>query len=108
MNSNKKIMVSLVIGTCAGIIDIVPGIIQGVDLHITFAGFTFWVIMGFVVAHISLPISDWIKGLIIAFLLSIPGTILMSASNPKIIIPMFILSIVLGSFVGYFTGKYAN
>jgi len=104
----KKIIISLLIGVCAGLIDITPGIIQGVDLYTTFAGFTFWVIMGFVIAHVSLPMKDWLKGLVIASISSIPGTILMSASNPQIIIPMIILSVFLGSFVGFLTGKYAK
>ncbi len=103
----KKIIISLIIGALAGIIDVIPGIIKKVDWHITLAGFTFWLTLGFVIAHVSLPLDNWLKGLLIASILAIPAIILMSATNPKTVVPMIILSIVLGSLVGFLTGKYA-
>ena len=105
---NKKILMSLIIGVCAGIIDVIPGIIEGVDIRVTLAGFTFWVTTGFIVAHVSLPIKNWLKGVTVASLLAIPGTILISKVDPNSVVPMIILTIFLGALVGLLTGKYAN
>ncbi len=104
----QKILASFTIGSIAGFIDITPGLIKGVDLRITLTGFSFWVVLGPTIAFISLPISDWLKGLVVASLLAIPGTILMSAIDPDSVIPMIVLTIALGSMVGFLTGKYAK
>ena len=104
----QKILASFAIGIMAGLIDITPGLIQGVDLYITLTGFSFWVVMGPTVAFISLPMKDWLKGLIVASLLAIPGTILMSAISPETVIPMIVVTIALGSLVGFLTGRYAR
>lgn len=64
--------------------------------------------MGFVIAHISLPIKDWLKGLIVALISAIPIMILVFANDPKSIIPIFVMSIILGSLVGFLSGKYAK
>lgn len=104
----RKLLASLAIGCVAGLIDISPGIIRGVDLHITITGLTFWLVMGPTIAFISLPMKDWVKGLVVASLLAIPGTILISAIEPASVIPMVTLTIVLGSMVGFLTGRYAR
>lgn len=104
----QKILASFTIGVIAGLIDITPGLIRGVDLHITLTGFTFWMMMGPIIAFVSLPMRDWLKGLVVASLLAIPGTILISAIAPNTVIPMIVLTIALGSMVGFLTGKYAR
>jgi len=72
----RKLLASFTIVIVAGLIDITPGLIQGVDLHITLTGFSFWVVLGPTIAFISLPLKDWLKGLVVASMLAIPGTIL--------------------------------
>ena len=104
----QKILISFAIGFVAGLIDITPGLIQGVDLHITLTGLSFWVVMGPTIAFISLPMQDWLKGLVVASLLAIPGAILMSSISPETVIPMIIVTIALGSLVGLLTGRYAK
>ena len=104
----QKLLASFAIGFIAGLIDITPGLIQGVDVHITLTGLSFWVVMGPTIALISLPMKDWLKGLVVASLLAIPGTILMSAIDPETVIPMIAVTIVLGSLVGILTGRYTR
>ena len=104
----QKLLVSLLIGFLAAIIDITPGVIRGIDLRITLTGFSFWVLMGPTIAFISLPMKDWLKGLVVASLLSIPGTILMSLVDPSTVLPIFLLALALGSLVGFLTGRYAK
>lgn len=104
----QKILASFTIGFIAGLIDITPGLIQGVDLYITLTGLSFWMVMGPTITFISLPMKDWLKGLVVATLLAIPGTILMSVIDRDTVIPMIIVTIVLGSMVGILTGRYAR
>lgn len=104
----KKILLSLTIGALAGIIDVIPMIIQGLDWYSNTSAFIFWVVMGFVIAHISLPIKSWLKGLIIALISVMPIMVIVFATDPKSIIPILLMSAILGSLVGLFTGKYAR
>jgi hypothetical protein len=100
--------VSFAIGIAAGLIDITPGVIQGVDFCITLTGFLFWVVMGPTIAFVSLPLKGWVKGLVVASLLAIPSTILMSVVDPTTVVPMVLVTIGLGSLVGFLTDKYAK
>lgn len=104
----KRIFYSLLIGAFAGIIDVIPMIIQKLDWYSNISAFMFWVIMGLIIAHISLPIKNWLKGLIVSLLSAIPIMILVFANDPKSVIPMLASSVILGSLVGITTGKYAK
>lgn len=104
----RKLLVSLAIGVIAGLVDITPGVIRGVDFRITLTGFSFWVVLGPTIAFVSLPLSGWVKGLIVASLLAIPGTILMSVVDPASVVPMLFVTFALGSLVGFLTGKFAK
>ena len=52
----RKLRSSLLIGFCAGLIDILPGVVNGVDIRVTIAGFSFWVTTALIIAFISLPV----------------------------------------------------
>ena len=104
----QKLLVAFFVGVIAGLIDITPGLIRGVDVHITLAGFFFWVGLGPAIAFISLPIKDWLKGLIVASILAIPGIILMAMIEPNTVIPMIVVTVLLGSLVGFLTGRFAR
>jgi hypothetical protein len=104
----KKIKISLLIGAIAGTIDVIPMIIQGLDWHSNISAFIFWIVMGFVVAHISISLKSWKKGLLVAALSILPILIVVAASDPVSIIPISIMTIILGSLVGFLTDKYAK
>jgi len=104
----KKILLSLAIGGIAGIIDVIPMIVQNLDWYSNISAFVFWLVMGLVIAHTSLPIKSWLKGLVIALLCAIPIMILVLANDPKSIIPIAVMSVILGSLVGFLTGRYAK
>lgn len=104
-----KLIVSIGIGMVAGILDVVPMIIGGVDWYSNISAFVFWVVMGVVISYSSLPVREWAKGMIIGLLSAVPVMILVVAEEPKSVIPMFFMSVILGGLVGFFTtGKYAR
>ena len=104
----SKLSASLMIGFGAGVIDILPGVLNGVDIRVTVAGFSFWVTTALVVAYVSLPLKHWQKGLLISSLLAIPGVVLLSLVHPDSVIAMIVLTVFLGALVGHLTGKYAR
>ena len=104
----KKNIISLSIGMLAGVIDVIPMIARGLDWHSNASAFAFWIVMGFVITHTSLRIKSWQKGLVIALVSAIPVMILVAKDDPKALLPMMIMSVILGSLVGFFTEKYAK
>ena len=107
MNS-KRILHTITIGAIAGIIDIIPMIIQGFGIYPDTSAFVFWIVAALVITHISLPVKDWLKGMIVAFILALPIIILQSSNGMIVILPIIISTIILGSLVGYATGKYCK
>lgn len=104
----SKLSISLIIGIIAGIIDVTPMIIQKLDKYACLSAFVHWVILGIVISYIEMPVAPWLKGIIIAVLSALPIVILVSKEDPKSIVPILAMSIILGAGVGISTAKFAN
>ena len=102
----KNILLSFILGALAGIIDIIPMIIQKLDKYATASAFVQWVVLGFIITFIKIPgLDGWLKGLVVAVLMSLPIVILVAKINPKSIVIILLMSAILGSIVGFFSTK---
>ena len=101
-----KLFISLLIGSIAGIIDVTPMIIQRLDNYASISAFVHWVVLGVIISYIKMPMAPWIKGIIISVLSALPIVILVSKEDPKSIIPILTLSIILGAGVGVSTARF--
>lgn len=104
----SKLLISLGIGVIAGIIDIIPMIIQKLDKYANISAFIHWVVLGFIISYIQLPLAPWLKGFIIAELSALPIIVIVLKDDPKAIVPILIMSAILGVSVGIATAKFAN
>jgi len=104
----KRLIIAILIGILAGIVDVVPMVIQGIDKHANASAFVHWALMGPVIAYIQIPLSSWLKGIIVSEALALPVAILVMPRDPKSIIPIMAMSAVLGAIVGAATGRFAN
>ncbi len=103
----KNVALSFLLGACAGIIDIIPMIIQKLDKSATISAFVQWVVLGFIITHIHIPgVEGWLKGLTTSVLAVLPIVALVYFSDPKALIPIFIMTIILGSLVGWISSVY--
>jgi len=101
-----KILLSFGLGAIAGIIDVIPMIIQKIDKYSTISAFVQWLILGFFITHIKIPgLDGWSKGLVTAVLMSLPIIILVAKTDPKSVIIILLTSAILGSIVGFFSNK---
>jgi len=82
-------------------------IIQKLDKHTNWSAFSHWVIMGIIISYIQLPLDPWLKGLVIAELSAIPVIIMVAKVDKKAIIPILVMSAILGILVGITTAKFA-
>ena len=103
-----KFFISLGIGSIAGIIDLIPMIIQKLDRFSNWSAFVHWLVLGIIISYIQIPMSPWLKGLVVAEMSSFPIIILVMKDDPKSIIPILVMSAILGVAVGISTSKFAN
>ncbi|MBU0672669.1 MAG: hypothetical protein KJ732_06555 [Candidatus Margulisbacteria bacterium] len=104
----KKILVGLLFGALAGVIDVVPMVMQKLPWDANLSAFTMWVVVGFLVSVVDLKINNILKGIVIAFLCLAPIAVLIAAQEPMTLVPIFIMALILGSGVGFFVGKFGS
>ena len=102
----SKIIIALLIGIIAGIIDVVPMIIQKIDRSACISAFVQWIFLGLIIPYVSWDIQPWLKGLLIAEMAALPIMVLVFVKEPKSTIPIFIFSAILGALVGVAGAKF--
>jgi hypothetical protein len=101
----KKAITGVILGIIAGIIDIIPMIIQGLTWDANISAFTMWVVVGFLISTIDLKINSIIKGIFIAFLVLLPNAILIGWQEPASLLPISVMTIILGGLTGFSFNK---
>lgn len=97
----KNIIIALLIGLVAGIIDVLPMIIQKLDKYSNLSAFVHWLVLGLIIPFVSWGISPWLQGLIIGELSAIPVIITQIPKDKKAIVPIIVMSAILGALVGF-------
>jgi hypothetical protein len=101
----KKLIIGVVFGAFAGIIDIIPMILQKLTWDANISAFTMWIISGFFISTTELKINSIVKGILISFLLLTPCAILIAWKEPKSLIPVSIMTLLLGALLGFAINK---
>ncbi|MCJ7801012.1 MAG: hypothetical protein MUP82_01490 [Candidatus Marinimicrobia bacterium] len=101
---NKKIIGTL-FGVIAGIIDVIPMVIQNLTWDANISAFTMWVVIGFFIASIELNINPILKGILISFLVLLPSAFIIGWAEPGSLIPIALMTTILGGVLGYVIGK---
>jgi hypothetical protein len=104
----RKLVISLIIGIIAGIIDLVPMLLMELDWRACTSAFIQWVVLGIFINYIDFKIMSWLKGLIVAEMASIPILFIVSNDGINSILPIIIMSAILGSLVGYTGMRFAK
>ncbi len=101
----KRIKIGLLLGLVAGIIDVIPMIMQNLTWDANISAFTMWIVVGFLIATIDLKINSIIKGILTAFLVILPTAILIGWKEPVSLMPIAVMTLVLGSLLGFSINK---
>ncbi len=96
----NEILIALLIGIVAGIIDIIPMIIQKMNKYANLSAFFHWVVLGLIIPFVAWDISPWLKGLIIAEISAVPILFMVAKEDKKAIIPITAMSAILGIGIG--------
>ena len=104
----KRIKIGILLGIAAGIIDVIPMILQKLTWDANISAFTMWIVVGFLISTIDLRLNSIIKGILIAFLVLLPSAILIGWSEPFSLIPIAIMTTILGGLLGFSIDKISN
>jgi hypothetical protein len=101
----KKIFTGIFIGIIAGAIDVIPMIIKGLTWDANISAFSMWIIVGLITAMIDLNLNSIIKGILIAFLVLFPSAVLIGWKEPISLIPISVMTLILGGLQGFSIDK---
>lgn len=97
----KPWIIGILLGICAGLIDITPMIIQGLPIQANLSAFSMWVVIGFVLSVTKIQIHPIWKGLVVSFLILLPNLFIIAWESPISIVPIFIMTTILGGTLGF-------
>jgi len=97
----KKKLIGISFGAIAGIIDVIPMVIQKLTWDANLSAFSMWVIIGFFISTIEIKIAPVLKGLMISFMTLLPTAILIGTKEPFTLIPISVMTVILGSLLGF-------
>jgi hypothetical protein len=101
----RKILLGIIVGIIAGIIDVIPMFIQNLTWDANLSAFTMWIVVGFLTATIDLKVKPVLKGILVAFLVLLPSSILIGWNQPTTLIPISIMTTILGGILGFTLDK---
>ena len=104
---NNKIK-GLLLGVAAGVLDVIPMIAQNLTWDANISAFSLWVVSGFLVSVADIKVKPVIKGIIIPFLVMAPCAVLVGWKEPVSLIPMTVMTLILGSLLGFVYGGVAR
>jgi hypothetical protein len=97
----KKIIKGIFLGFLAGTIDVILMFLQKLPWTADLSAFIHWIIIGFVLSIIQLPLKGIWKGLFISILLTSPIMIIVIEKEPISLIPILSMTAILGSCLGW-------
>jgi len=97
----KSVLIGILLGLAAGIIDVIPMILKKLTWDANISAMVMWVVVGFFIATVDINVQPILKGILIALLVLLPSGILIGWKEPKSLIPILAMTIILGGALGY-------
>jgi len=104
----KNIIIGLILGAIAGVLDIIPMVLQGLTWDANLSAFTLWVVSGFMLATSNLRLHPVLKGIVLAFLCLMPSVFIIGWHEPMSLVPIGIMTLILGALLGFSYGKISK
>jgi len=95
------LLLSVIIGVVAGIIDIIPMIIQKLDRRASISAFLQYFFVSIIIVNIDLPhIIWWLQGGLISVAFALPVVVIVSAQDKKVVPIILSMAAILGTLIG--------
>lgn len=103
----KKTHLGIMLGIIAGVIDVIPMIAMKLTWDANVSAFMFWVISGYFIATQN-KLKGAIKGIVISFLVLTPSAILIGWNDPLSLMPIIVMTLLIGSSLGFLVDKFGK
>ncbi len=104
----KNYLTGVLLGIGAGVIDLIPMVFQGLTWDANLSAFLLWVVSGFILATSNLQLAPVLKGIVISFLCLLPSLPIIGWEDPISLLPILIMTLILGSALGFAYNKLAK
>ena len=104
----NNIVVGLLLGIVMGVIDVIPMVLQGLTWDANLSAFFLWIVSGFMLATSDLKLRPILKGIVIGFLCLLPSVFIIGWHDPISLVPVGIMTLILGAVLGFSYGKLAK
>lgn len=96
-----KLLLSVIIGIVAGIIDIIPMIIKKLDKRASISAFLQYFFVSIIIVNIDLQhVVWWLQGGLISVALALPVVVIVAMQDKKAVPIMLTMAAVLGTLIG--------
>ena len=104
----NNIGLGLLLGVIAGILDVIPMVLQGLTWDANISAFFLWMVSGFMLATSNLKLQPVLKGIVIAFLCLLPSMFIIGWNDPLSLVPIIVMTLILGALLGFSYSKLAK
>ena len=101
----NAIVVGVLLGAVAGVLDMIPMLLQGLTWDANLSAFFLWVVSGFMLATSNLKLAPVLKGILIPFICLLPSAFIIGWKEPFSLVPIGIMTLVLGALLGFVYSK---
>ena len=101
----KKQLIGIMLGAAAGVLDVIPMVIQKLTWDANISALCLWVVSGYILSVADIKVKPVIRGIIVPFLVLLPSAVLIGWKEPVSLIPIAIMTLVLGTLMGFIYGR---
>jgi hypothetical protein len=104
----KKVLIGALLGLGAGIIDLIPMLINQLSMDAIFSALSMWIVVGIFTSTIDLKINAVVKGIFVSLLTLLPCAFLIFHKSYTQLLPIISMTLILGGLLGFVIGKFNN
>ena len=104
----KNIVIGLLLGAVAGVLDVIPMMLQRLTWDANLSAFFLWIVSGFMLATSNLRLHPVLKGIVIPFICLLPSVFIIGWNEPLSLVPIGVMTLILGALLGFAYGKLSK
>ena len=101
----NALVVGVLLGSVAGVLDMIPMLLQGLTWDANLSAFFLWVVSGFMLATSNLKLAPVLKGILIPFICLLPSAFIIGWKEPFSLVPIGVMTLILGALLGFVYSK---
>jgi len=104
----KNIFKAAAIGAVAGVLDVIPMLVQGIGMVANVSAFVHWLVLGLIIPFVSWKLKPWLRGMVIGEISAIPIMLIVAQKEPESVVPIAVASLILGVLIAVVGDRYIH